>query len=342
MTQEFFSPVSAPDAEAAERARALIRRLPIPPGSLGRVGDLGVWLAACQDAVPPRALVDARVVLFAGETSEAADVGAHSPFSGVSEPLSAGAVFDDTVAGTSALCAVANAQGARVFAADISLDRESESPFRVCRGGSAPQLSDGLSDAEVSRALEAGMALANDAADSDVQVLIAADTGVGAEVSAAALIGSVTNAEPVALVGSDMDLGVARWKANVAAVRDVMFRIRGVRGEPVEMLRRAATAEVAAMAGFLAQAAVRRTPVILDGVVVTSAALVAEQLAPGARAWWVAGHEAAHPAHGRALRHLGCEPLLSYGISVGGGIGATAALPVLQSAVALLRDSQRS
>ncbi len=44
------------------------------------------------------------------------------------------------------------------------------------------------------------------------------------------------------------------------------------------------------MAGFCAQAAVRRTPVLLDGLVVTAAALVAEQLAPGARMWWQAGH----------------------------------------------------
>ena len=56
------------------------------------------------------------------------------------------------------------------------------------------------------------------------------------------------------------------------------------------------------MAGFLAQAAVRRTPVILDGVVVTAAALVANDLAPGAVNWWVAGHLSPEPAHALALR----------------------------------------
>ena len=92
------------------------------------------------------------------------------------------------------------------------------------------------------------------------------------------------------------------------------------------------------MAAFLAQAAVRRTPVILDGVVVTSAALLADQLAPGARDWWVAGHKSAEPAHTLALRHLDKEPLLEYGMRLGEGSGAVAALPLVKSGVSVLRN----
>lgn len=92
------------------------------------------------------------------------------------------------------------------------------------------------------------------------------------------------------------------------------------------------------MAAFLAQAAVRRTPVILDGVVATAAALLADQMAPGARAWWVAGHRSAEPAHSIALRHLGLEPLLEYGMRLGEGSGAVAALPILKHAVAVLSE----
>ena len=41
------------------------------------------------------------------------------------------------------------------------------------------------------------------------------------------------------------------------------------------------------LTGFLPQAAVRRTPVLLDGLVAVAAALVADELAPGARDWWL-------------------------------------------------------
>ncbi len=90
------------------------------------------------------------------------------------------------------------------------------------------------------------------------------------------------------------------------------------------------------MTGFCAQAAVRRTPVLLDGVVVTAAALAAERLAPGAKQWWQAGHRSTEPAHSLALRDLGLEPIVELGMRLGEGTGALVALPVLRAAVATL------
>ncbi|SHX24042.1 nicotinate-nucleotide--dimethylbenzimidazole phosphoribosyltransferase [Mycobacteroides abscessus subsp. abscessus] len=95
-------------------------------------------------------------------------------------------------------------------------------------------------------------------------------------------------------------------------------------------------ADLAAMTGFLAQAAVRRTPVLLDGLVVTSAALVAEQLAPGAHQWWLAGHRSTEPAHSLALQRLRLDPVLDLQMRLGEGSGALVALPVLQAAVGTL------
>jgi nicotinate-nucleotide--dimethylbenzimidazole phosphoribosyltransferase len=90
------------------------------------------------------------------------------------------------------------------------------------------------------------------------------------------------------------------------------------------------------MAGFCAQAAVRRTPLLLDGVVVTAAALVADRMAPGARAWWQAGHRSTEPAHTLALAHLDLVPIVDLGLRLGEGTGAAVALPILRAAVATL------
>ena len=90
------------------------------------------------------------------------------------------------------------------------------------------------------------------------------------------------------------------------------------------------------MAGFCAQAAVRRTPLLLDGVVVTAAALVAEQLAPGARQWWQAGHRSTEPAHTVALQKLELEPIVDMRMRLGEGTGAAVALPIVRAAIAAL------
>src|ERR1700757_1729704 len=62
-----FPSISPPDADAAAAARARQRSLTKPPGSLGRLEDLSVWVAACQHACPPTQFERARVVVFAGD-----------------------------------------------------------------------------------------------------------------------------------------------------------------------------------------------------------------------------------------------------------------------------------
>jgi len=121
-----------------------------------------------------------------------------------------------------------------------------------------------------------------------------------------------------------------------AAVRDALYRTRGHTADPLALLRICGGADLAAMAGFCAQAAVRRTPLLLDGVVVTAAALVAEELAPGARQWWQAGHRSTEPAHAVALRRLDLEPIIDMRMRLGEGTGAAVALPIVRAAVAAL------
>jgi nicotinate-nucleotide--dimethylbenzimidazole phosphoribosyltransferase len=150
------------------------------------------------------------------------------------------------------------------------------------------------------------------------------------------LVAALTNAEPVAVVGFGTGIDDAGWSRKTAAVRDALFRTRLVLPDPVGLLRCCGGADLAAMAGFCAQAAVRRTPLLLDGLAVTAAALVAERLAPGARQWWQAGHRSTEPGHGLALAALELDPILDLRMRLGEGTGATAALPVLRSAVAAL------
>ena len=304
MTNNRFGTVVAPDEHVEQLARERQLQLTKPAGALGRLEDLGVWVSACQGQCPPKPLEDCRVIVFAGDHGVSA--------SGVSAyPTEVSIQMHANInAGGAGVNAIAGVAGASVTSVDISLDHEAEGPFRVRRSCGSIDVEDAMTQEECDRAIEAGIKLADDAIDEGADVLIAGDLGIGNTTPAAVLIGAVTGSEPVTVVGRGTGIDDEGWKRKTAAVRDAMFRVRRLRNDPVEVLRRASSPDMTAMAAFLAQAAVRRTPVILDGVVATAAALLADQMAPGARAWWVAGHRSAEPAHSIALRHLGLEPLL--------------------------------
>lgn len=332
MNADYFGVVSRPDEHVEMLARQRHEQLTKPAGSLGRLEELGIWVSACQGECPPRELEDCRVVVFAGDHGIARHgVSAFPP--AVSMQMHA-----NILGGGAGVNAIASVAGASVTSVDISLDHEAEGEYRVRPSCGAIDREDAMTEEEVDRAIRVGIALADKAVDEGADLLIAGDLGIGNTTPAAAMIGAVTRSEPVVVVGRGTGIDDEGWKIKVSAVRDAMFRVRTLRNDPIEVLRRISSPDLTAMAAFLAQAAVRRTPAILDGVVVTSAALLADQLAPGAKDWWVAGHQSAEPAHSIALKHLGKKPIVEYQMRLGEGTGAVTALPMLKAGVSILRN----
>ncbi len=330
-----FAAVTPPDVDAHREAVARQLQLTKPAGSLGRLEELGVWVAACQGACPPRPITRARVIVFAGDHG----VSAHGVSAYPSEVTRQ--MVDNILAGGAAVNVLAGVAGASVRVVDVSVDGDTPdvvSGNKIRRSSGRIDVEDALTAAECAAAIELGRRLADEEVDSGADLLIAGDMGIGNTTPSAVLISALTGVEPIAVIGRGTGIDDNGWMRKAAVVRDARRRAMAVRDDPEALLRTVGGADFAAIAGFLAQAAVRRTPVILDGVVVTAAALVAESLAPGAREWWVAGHRSVEPAHDLALDRLRLRPLIDMEMRLGEGSGAVAALPLVHAAVRVLAE----
>ena len=330
-----FPPVHPPSHAVAEEARGRHLTLTKPAASLGRLEELGVWIASCQGTCPPRPLERARVVVFAGDHGVAEHGVSAFPREVTLQ------MADNIVAGGAAVSVLARTAGATVRVADMAMSAERPGGLddhKVRRSSGSIDREDALSPEEVRAAIAAGRRIADEEVDSGADLLIAGDLGIGNTTPATVLTCLVTGHEPVELVGRGTGVDDEGWMRKTAAIRDAMYRASGDLRDPVAMLRKVGGADLAAMAGFLAQAAIRRTPCLLDGSVVTSAALMAEALAPGSRQWWAAGHRSAEPAHSAALTYLSLDPILEHAMRLGEGSGAVAALPVVHNAVAILTE----
>ncbi|HWD02561.1 MAG TPA: nicotinate-nucleotide--dimethylbenzimidazole phosphoribosyltransferase [Amycolatopsis sp.] len=332
-----FGEIEPPSDQARSAAIALHGKLVKPAGSLGRLEELGVWISACQGQAPPRPFTRPRVVVFAGDHGIAKK--------GVSAyPAEVTAQLVGTMlTGGAAINVLAAAAGASVRVADLAVDTEepamrSIGEYKVRRGSGSIDVEDALTDEEVRAAVRAGMKIADSEVDSGADLLIAGDLGIGNSTPASVLVAALTGTEPVAVVGRGSGIDDAAWMRKAAAIRDALRRARTVLADPLALLRTSSGADIAAMAGFLAQAAVRRTPVVLDGLVVCSAAMVAEELAPGARRWWMSGQLTGEPAHALALEHLDLGGLLDLDVRLGEGTGAVTALPLLMMAARVLAE----
>ena len=330
-----FPQIVAPDADAAAAARQRQKSLTKPPGSLGRLEDLSVWVSACQSSCPPKQFELPRVVVFAGDHGvTAAGVSAYPP------EVTAQMVANID-SGGAAVNVLAQVAGAGVRVVDIAVDcDEPLSPaigaHKIRRSSRNLDIEDPLSPDEARAAVQAGKKIADEEADAGADLLIAGDMGIGNTTAATTLVAIITKTEPVAAVGRGSGIDDAGWMRKTTAVRNAMYRAHRAADDPITLLAACGGADIAAMAGFCAQAAARRTPLLLDGLVVTAAALVAERLAPGARQWWQAGHRSTEPAHELALAELALEPIVDMKMRLGEGTGALVALPIVRASVAIL------
>ncbi|WP_243789230.1 nicotinate-nucleotide--dimethylbenzimidazole phosphoribosyltransferase [Saccharopolyspora gloriosae] len=330
-----FGAVHAPDEQARRQAVARQEQLTKPAGSLGRLEELGVWVASRQGSCPPRPFTRPRVVIFAGDHG----VAEHGVSAYPSEVT--GQMVRNFLDGGAAVNALARANGATVRVLDMAVNAETPQVVaarKIRRGSGAIDREDALTQEQAQAAVAAGRDVADEEIDSGADLLIAGDMGIGNTTPAAVLIAALTGIEPVAVVGRGTGIDDNAWMRKTAAIRDALRRARPVLDDPVALLRTSGGADIAALAGFLAQAAVRRTPVLLDGVVVGAAAMVAEELTPGARQWWLAGHRSAEPGGTLVLEHLDLSPILDLELRLGEGSGAVTALPVLSAAVHVLAE----
>jgi len=318
--------VTLPVLDAAAMAAAAERqsRLAKPVGALGRLEELAVWLAGVQGSWPPRQLDRVRVVVFAGDHGVAA--------AGVSAYPSevTAAMVAAFATGGAAVRVLARGVGAGVRVEDLAVGRPSG---RIDR-------EDAVSRGRAEEAYAAGAAVADAEVDEGADLLVAGDMGIGNSTPAAVLAAVLTGSEPVACVGRGTGIDDEGWMRKTAAVRDAMRRVRVADAaiDPLRLLAVAGGADLAAITGFLVQAAVRRTPVVLDGVVSCACALVGDRIAPGLAAWQVAGHASTEPAQALALAALQHEPLLDLRMRLGEGTGALLAVPLLRAAAATLAE----
>jgi nicotinate-nucleotide--dimethylbenzimidazole phosphoribosyltransferase len=330
--------VRPPSAQARAEATERLAALATPAGALGRLGDLAVWVAACQDAVPPRELTDVRLVVFAGDHG----VAAHGVSAYPAEITPA--MVRTFVAGKAGVSALARAHDVAVRVLDLGVDDDlADLPpdvtvHKVRRGSGAIHLEDALTADEVRRALDAGATVAREEIAAGAQLLISGDMGIGNTTPAAALVAAGLGLPATEVVGRGTGVDDAGLARKLDVVSAALLRAGDRVDDPVDALAALGSADLAAATGFLLTAAEEGVPVLLDGLMAVACALTADRIAPGAAAWYAAGHRSTEPAQSLALSKLGLEPVLDLGLRLGEGSGAVAAVPVLRSAVAVLRD----
>ena len=326
------------DEAAASEARRLHLGLAKPPGSLGRLEDLGVRLAGMSGECPPPVPENPAVLVCAGDHG-VLERGV-SPWPQAVTAAMVGNFCD----GGAAVNAIAKTVGARVSVLDVGVAGELEGhpllrTAKVRRGTEDLSRGSAMSREEAARAVMAGAGVAEELIESgSVDLLVTGDMGIGNTTPAACLISVFTRSPPEQTTGRGTGIDDETLEFKVNVVREALKLHAPDPVDPLGVLAAVGGLEHAAIVGLILMGAVYGVPVILDGVVSNSAALVARALAPHSAGYLVAGHLSAEPGAPIALEYLELEPLLDLNMRLGEGTGGLLAVPLVRAAACTLAE----
>jgi nicotinate-nucleotide--dimethylbenzimidazole phosphoribosyltransferase len=332
------------DTTASAAAAARLDRLTKPPGSLGRLEELAIRLASITGADIPRFDRPA-IVVFAGDHGVTAQ-GVSAYPSAVTAQMVA-----NFVGGGAAINVLARRAGAEVVVVDVGVagpipgvDAEPAS------GGArfvANRIADGTRDmtrepamtrAETLAAIEAGRAVVADLIDEGCDLLGVGEMGIGNTTAASAIATVLTGRRVADVTGRGTGLDDPAVRHKVTVIEAAIDRHRPDPADPIGVLAAVGGLEIAALTGAILAAAEAHVPVVLDGFITGSAALVAAVIAPGLPPRLVASHSSAEPGHRVVLAHLGLRPVLDLELRLGEGSGAALALPLVVASTAILAE----
>jgi len=327
--------IRGPEPAAAAEAQAHLDQLTKPPGSLGRLEEIAVRLAALRGGAPH--VRQPVVFTFAADHGVVAEGVSAYP------QVVTAQMVENFVRGGAAINVLARQAGARVIVADFGVAGPLAPAAGLVRcpiaaGTANMARGPAMSRQQATRAIEQGARLAGEAIDAGADLLATGEMGIGNTTAAAAITAAITGAPPDAVTGRGTGVDDEGWRRKVEVVQAALAVNRPDPADGLDVLAKVGGFEIGGLVGVALAGAARGIPVVLDGFIATAAGLVAVALAPTARHALFASHRSAEPGHALALAHLDLVPYLDLSLRLGEGTGAALFVHLARAACLVYRE----
>ncbi|MFA0045253.1 nicotinate-nucleotide--dimethylbenzimidazole phosphoribosyltransferase [Vibrio sp. 10N.261.51.F11] len=312
-----------------------------PLGALGLLEKVAHQLALIQSqgkeaAVEHIELNKPSIIIFAGDHG-IADEGVSIAPSAVTQQMVLNFLSDG--AAINCFCAVNNID-ITVVDTGILLPVESDSDMLISQrlGTRTNNFANeaAMSLETVERGIELGTDLVSKTISNGTNIIMFGEMGIGNTSSASAILSALASRAAAECVGLGTGINNEQLARKVAVVEQGVARCKGLDANEVkdikEVLAQVGGYEIVQMVGAFLGAYQNKTPVLVDGFIVSVAAYVATLIEPSCRDYMIFAHRSEESGHKILLELLDAEPLLDLGLRLGEGTGAALAMPIIRAA----------
>jgi len=306
-----------------------------PPGSLGRLEDLARQIAGITGQVHNAIKRKAIVVMMADNGVVAEGIAMYPQ-----DITRIGADF--VTSGRMGINFLANYAGADLIAVDIGIQVDVDLPKvikRKIRYGTANFLKEpAMSREEAIRAIEVGIEVTNAAIDQGYDLIGTGEIGIGNTTASSAVLYAFTGAPIERVVGRGAGLTDEAFERKKAVVKQAVQLHRPDPDDPLDVVSKVGSLDIAGMTGTYLACAARRVPVVTDGLISNVAALTAMRLAPEAVEYMIPSHLSFEPG-AKLLREItGLEPMLDMNMRLGEGTGCALMFSIIEASLRMIEE----
>jgi nicotinate-nucleotide--dimethylbenzimidazole phosphoribosyltransferase len=323
------------DQESMRACRLRQDGLTKPIGSLGVLEDIAVRIAGITG--DPRPAPGRKTVLVM-----AADHGVVSEGVSLYPPDVTAQMVMNFLSGGAAINVLAGHAGANVVVVDIGVASTLEHAnlvSRKVRPGTADMAAGpAMAADEAVGAVEVGIEVALGVIRGGSQYLAVGDMGIGNTTAASAITACMTGLDPLEVTGRGTGVDDGTLEHKVEVIRRALEINRPDPGNPLDVLSKVGGLEIAGIAGAIIACAAERRPVLLDGFISSTGALIAAGLCPRSVDFMIASHLSVEKGHRAVLDELGLHPVIHANMRLGEGTGAALAFLIVDASLKLLRE----
>lgn len=186
-------------------------------------------------------------------------------------------------------------------------------------------------------AIQKGAELVEEIFDEGSNIVGFGEMGISNTSSAAIILSKICDVPIESAVGRGAGVDDIGLQNKIKILSDAINKHKGV-SEPLEVLRYFGGFEIAMLCGAMLKAAELKMILMIDGFIITSALLVAQELNKNVLDYCVFGHKSNEQGHTKMLEYLNADPILDLGMRLGEGTGAAVAYPIIKSAVNMINE----
>ncbi|WP_434359754.1 nicotinate-nucleotide--dimethylbenzimidazole phosphoribosyltransferase [Parasalinivibrio latis] len=328
-------PIQTPDYSKDSSIQARIDNKTKPPGALGLLETIALQIARIQQA--DKIEIRPEMLIFAADHGIAAN-----PVSIAPQAVTAQMVQNFLAGGAAINCFCSlNQIPLQVVDAGILAETSPQPGLIIQRlGGGTDDFSvtDAMSVEQANLGLELGGKLAEELHSRGVNTLSLGEMGIGNTSSASALMGALLTLTAEECVGRGTGINNEQMSLKISLIEKALKLHENKFSDPIQTLAAVGGFEIAQITGAMLRAASLGMLIVVDGFIISCAALLATRINPDVRHYMVFAHRSHEAGHKRILEHLAAEPLLDLGMRLGEGTGAALSIPLLRAACSFFND----